>query len=132
MQLAKQSGNQGYGVVVVLGQAILGQAHDTTVTDRAPGRHAEVNAIRQAVQAHGDGNLSGAILFSTCEPCPRCSALAVWANLITVVYGASIEETANLGRSRIRVSAQEIIERSPVMIDVIGGVLRDECRSLYV
>ena len=70
-KLSKQSGNKGYGAVVVLGQAILGQAHDTTVTDRDPSRHAEVNAIRQAVQVQGDSNLSGAILFSTCEPCPH-------------------------------------------------------------
>jgi tRNA(adenine34) deaminase len=131
-KLSKQSGNQGYGAVVVLGQAILSQAHDTAVTDRDPSRHAEVNAIRQAVQAQGDGNLSGAILFSTCEPCPMCSSLAVWANLTTIVYGVSIEETARLGKSRIRVSAKEIIEKSPVMIEVIGEVLRDECRSLYV
>ena len=61
-----------------------------------------------------------------------CSSLAVWANLTTIVYGVSIEETAKLGKSRIRVSAKEIIEKSPVMIEVIGDVLRDECRSLYV
>jgi tRNA(adenine34) deaminase len=130
--LSKQSGNKGYGAAVVLGRAILGQAHDTTVTARDPSRHAEVNAIRQAVRARGDGNLSGAILFSTCEPCPMCSSLAVWANFTTIVYGVSIEETAQLGKSRIRVSAKEIIEKSPVMIEVIGDVLRDECRSLYV
>jgi tRNA(Arg) A34 adenosine deaminase TadA len=129
---SKQDGNKGYGAVVVLGQEILGKAHDTTVTDQDPSRHAEVNAIRQAVQALGDNNLSGAILFSTCEPCPMCSSLAVWANLTTIVYGVSIEETAKMGKSRIRVSAKEIIERSPVMIEVVGDVLRDECRSLYV
>jgi hypothetical protein len=36
-----------------------------------------------------------------------------------------------MGKSRIRVSAKEIIEQSPVMVEVIGDVLRDECRSLY-
>ena len=129
---SKQGGNKGYGAVVALGRAILGKAHDTTFTDHDPSRHAEVNAIRLAAQAQGDSNLSGAILFSTCEPCPMCSSLAVWANLTTIVYGVSIEETAKLGKSRIRVSAKEIVERSSVMIEVIGDVLRDECRSLYV
>jgi tRNA(Arg) A34 adenosine deaminase TadA len=129
---SQQDGNKGYGAVVVLGHEILGKAHDTTVTEQDPSRHAEVNAIRQAVQVRGDSNLSGAILFSTCEPCPMCSSLAVWANLTSIVYGVSIEETAQLGKSRIRVSAQEIVEKSPVMVEVIGGVLRDECRSLYV
>ncbi|HVM72263.1 MAG TPA: nucleoside deaminase [Anaerolineales bacterium] len=130
-KVSKQQGNKGYGAVVVLGHEIIGKAHDTAVTEHDPSRHAEVNAIRQAVQAMGDSNLSGAILFSTCEPCPMCSSLAVWANLTSVVFGASIEETAAMGKSRIRISAKEIVERSPVMIEVIGGVLGEECRSLY-
>jgi len=129
--LSKRDGNKGYGAVVILGRKILGKAHDTTVTDQDPSRHAEVNAIRQAVRAQGDSNLSGAILFSTCEPCPMCSSLAVWANLTTIVYGVSIEGTAQFGKTRIQVSAREIIEKSPVMIEVVGDVLRDECQTLY-
>ncbi len=128
---SRQEGNKGYGAVVVLGHRILAQAHDTAVTQRDPSLHAEMNAIRQAVQVLGDANLGGAILFSTCEPCPMCSSLAVWANLTTIVYGASIEETAALGKARIHVSANEIVEKSPVMIDVIGGVLHEECLALY-
>ena len=129
---SKRNGNKGYGAAVVLGRQILAQAHDTAISERDPSLHAEVNAIRQAVRALGDSNLSGAILFSTCEPCPMCSSLAVWANLTTIVYGASIEETARLGRSRILVSSREIIEKSPAMIEVIGDVLKAECKSLYI
>jgi len=128
---SRLEGNKGYGAVVVRGHDILSKAHDTAVTANDPSRHAEVNAIRQAVQALGESNLSGAILFCTCEPCPMCSSLAVWANLTTIVYGVSIEETARMGKARIRVSAKEIIEKSPVMMEVIGDVLREECRSLY-
>ena len=128
--ISRQEGNKGYGAVVVLGHRILSRAHDTAVTQRDPSLHAEVNAVRQAVQALGDSNLSGAILFSTCEPCPMCSSLAVWTNLTTIVYGASLEETAQLGKARIHISANEIVEKSPAMIEIIGGVLREECLEL--
>lgn len=131
-KISKESGNKGYGAVVVLGEKILGKAHDTTVTEKDPSLHAEVNAIRQAVKTLDDMNLSGAILFSTCEPCPMCASLAVWANLTTVVYGVSVEETARLGKSRILVSSREIIDRSPATIEVIGDLLKDECRALYI
>jgi len=127
----KQTGNKGYGAVVALGKRVVGRAHDTVATEGDPSLHAEVSAIRQAVRTLGDPNLSGAILFSTCEPCPMCTSLAVWANLTTIVYGASIAETAQMGRSRILVSAQEIVDRSPAMVEVIGGVLEEQCRSLY-
>jgi tRNA(Arg) A34 adenosine deaminase TadA len=47
------------------------------------------------------------------------------------MYGASIEDTAAMGRGRILVNATEIAERSPRVMEVIGGVLREECDSLY-
>jgi tRNA(Arg) A34 adenosine deaminase TadA len=56
----------------------------------------------------------------------------VWANLTAIVFGVSIEETVQLGRSRIRVSASEIAARSPVQVEVIGGVLGEACRTLYM
>jgi tRNA(adenine34) deaminase len=128
---SKQEGEKGYGAALVFGDQILAKAHDTAITNRDPSQHAEMNAIRQAVRVKKDSNLSGVILFSTCEPCPMCSSLAVWANLTTIVYGVSIGETSQLGKSRILVGTQQIVEKSPVMIEVIGGVLREQCRSLY-
>ena len=130
-QASRREGNEGDGAVVVLGQRILSRAHDTGATQHDPSLHAEVNAIRQAVQALGDSNLSGAILFSTCEPCAMCSSLAVWANLTSIVYGASIEDTARLGMARIQMSAADIVAKSPVLIEVIGSVLHEECLALY-
>ena len=59
-----------------------------------------------------------------------CSSLAVWANLTTIVYGISIEETARLGRSRIKVSSTEIADNSPVMLEVIKDVLKEVQGSL--
>jgi tRNA(adenine34) deaminase len=131
-QLSRAEGNKGYGAVVVWDNQIIGQAHDTAVMGRDPSLHAEMNAIRQAVKARHDPDLCGAILFSTCEPCPMCASLAVWANVTTVVYGISIQETADMGRSRIRISTNEIIAKSSCSVEVIGDILHDECKPLYV
>jgi tRNA(Arg) A34 adenosine deaminase TadA len=127
---SRREGNKGYGALVTLGDRVLARAHDTAVTERDPSLHAEVNAIRQAVHALGDGNLAGAVLFSSCEPCPMCSSLAVWANLSAIVFGASIEDTAARGKARILVPAREIVTRSPVMMEVFSGVLGHECLEL--
>ncbi len=131
-RVSRSEGNKGYGAVVVLGNEIIGKAHDTAVTGGDPSLHAEVNAIRQAAQKRGEPDLCGGVLFATCEPCPMCASLAVWANLTTIVYGASIEETAQLGKSRILVGCQEIVDRSPALLEVVGGVLNEECRALYI
>jgi tRNA(Arg) A34 adenosine deaminase TadA len=148
---SKAEGDKGYGAVVVSKNGIVGRAHDITITANDPSLHAEVNAIRQAVQTSGDGDLCGAILFSTCEPCPMCATLAIRANITTIVYGVSIEDTVRLGRTRIQVSGcsvniqrhqnmsgdlqrslRELVEKSPVMIEIIGDVLKEECQQLYV
>jgi tRNA(Arg) A34 adenosine deaminase TadA len=134
LEEARQSrleGNKGYGAVAVLGTQVLARAHDTTTLRRDPSLHAEVNVIREAVHVLGEDNLSGVILFSTCEPCPMCSSLAVWANVSTIVFGASIEQTSAGGKARILVPAREIVDRSPVAIEIVQGVLEQECLSLY-
>lgn len=128
---SRASGNKGYGAAVMLGERLLSCRHDTASTERDPSLHAEVNAVRDAIRTLGSTDLSGAVLISTCEPCPMCSSLAVWANLSSIVFGASIEKTAALGKARILVNAREIVERSPVSVEVVGGVLEEECLTLY-
>jgi tRNA(Arg) A34 adenosine deaminase TadA len=119
---SRQKGGRGCGAVVALGQRTLAQAHDTAAAERDPGLHAEANAVRQAVRVLGDDNMSGAILFSTCEPCPRCSALAVRANLTTIVYGVSIEETARPGKTRIRMCVTDNFANCALEHDIVGSV----------
>jgi tRNA(Arg) A34 adenosine deaminase TadA len=60
-----------------------------------------------------------------------CASLAVWTNVSAIVFGASIEETARLGRSRITIGADEVVARSPLLVEVIGGVRRETCLDLY-
>lgn len=130
-QVSRSEGNKGYGAVIARGGRILASAHDTAAVMKDPSLHAEVNAVRAAVRKAGEDDLCGAILFATCEPCPMCSSLSVWANLSAICFGASIGKTAQLGKSRINVSATLIAERSPIMIEIIPGVLEEECLKLY-
>ena len=59
-------------------------------TDRDLSLHAAVRAIRKAAHVLGDPDLSGTTVFSTCEPCPLCSAFAAWANVTTIAFGAPV------------------------------------------
>ncbi len=128
---AKAEGNKGYGSLLVRGDRVLARAHDTATTEGDPSLHAEHSAILEAVRREGSPDLTGALLVSTCEPCPMCTGLAVWAGVTTIVFGSSIAATAAMGRSRILVTAGEIAERAPRVLEVIGGVLREECDPLY-
>ncbi len=124
-------GNKGYGAVVVRGDMLVARAHDTAGSDHDPVAHAEVNAIRQAVREQGESNLFDALLVSTCEPCPMCSSLAVWADLGGIAYGASIADTARLGKRRITVPVKEVARCAPTLLEVIPGILEEDCLALY-
>lgn len=129
-EISLQEGNHGYGAVAVLGEQMLARAHDTVFTAGDASLHAEVNALRLAMQRLGEINLSGVVLISTCEPCPMCSSLAVWSNVSAIIYGAGIAETAARGKARILIGANDVVSASPVRIEVIGGVLKEQCLLL--
>jgi tRNA(adenine34) deaminase len=129
---SRREGNKGYGAVAVLGQCVLAHGHDTAITLRDPSLHAEMNVLREAARILYSGNLSGVVLFSTCEPCPMCAALAVWANISAIVFGASAAETAARGKLRILVPVQEIVKKSPARIEIFSGLLHEECLALYL
>ncbi len=118
-QASRPEGHPGCGSVVALGQRVLSRARGVVVTPCDPGLHAEASAIRQAAQALGDSNLSGAILFSTCEPCSVCFSQAVQANLTTIVYGVPIQKTARPGQARIRLRAIDIFANGASRYDLI-------------
>jgi tRNA(Arg) A34 adenosine deaminase TadA/catechol 2,3-dioxygenase-like lactoylglutathione lyase family enzyme len=129
--LAKAEGNKGYGSLLLMGDRVLARTHDTAVTTGDPSLHAEHSAILEAIRREGTPDLTGSLLVSTCEPCPMCTGLAVWAGVTTIVFGSSIPDTAAMGRTRIMVTAAQIAELSPRVLEVIGGVLREECDPLY-
>ena len=130
-KISKTTGNTGHGVVICLGNHIVALEHDTSTVDRDPNQHATVKAIRAARRVTGDHNLCGMVLISTCDPCSTCMALAVDANISTVVYGAMTDDLEGADKARRLARAKETMNRLPVLLEVIGGVLRDECRTLY-
>ena len=77
-----------FGAVVVLNGEIIGKGCNHVLGDNDPTAHAEIVAIRQACKAIGNFDLSGATIYSTCEPCPMCLSAIYWAN-IGILYFCS-------------------------------------------
>ncbi|MGA7206438.1 MAG: nucleoside deaminase [Specibacter sp.] len=86
-----------FGAVVVTadGQAYEGINRVTANND--PTAHAEVTAIRNACSQQGTFDLSGAVLYTSCEPCPMCLASALWARVDRVYFAADRHDAARAG-----------------------------------
>lgn len=86
-----------FGAVIVTrdGQTFDGVNRVTAAND--PTAHAEVSAIRNACAALGTFDLSGAVLYTSCEPCPMCLAASLWARVDRVVFAADRHDAAGAG-----------------------------------
>ncbi|SEE62119.1 guanine deaminase [Arthrobacter alpinus] len=86
-----------FGAIVVTedGREFVGVNRVTANLD--PTAHAEVTAIRNACQGIGDFDLSGATLYSSCEPCPMCLASSLWARVGHVYFAADRQDAADAG-----------------------------------
>lgn len=96
---AKMQANQGgpFGALVVREGKVLGEGWNQVTSSNDPTAHAEVTAIRAACRAIGDFRLSGAVLYTSCEPCPMCLASAYWARVDRIVYANAREDAAAIG-----------------------------------
>ena len=86
-----------FGACIVKDDKIIGEGRNTVLKDHDPTAHAEVNAIRNACKKLGTHDLSGAVVYTSCYPCPMCMAALIWANIKTVYYGNTKEDANDIG-----------------------------------
>lgn len=96
---AVDSGDQGFGAVVVKDDRIVGQAPSRVVVNRDPTAHAEMEAIRDAARRLGTNDLSGCVIYSTSPPCRMCETAGYWANLSRSYSGAGVRDNGRPGYS---------------------------------
>lgn len=88
-----------FGAVVVRRGEIIGRGWNQVIHLNDPTAHAEMQAIREACQNSHNFHLNGAVLYTSCEPCPMCLSAAYWAHIERLVYAANAEDAAANGFS---------------------------------
>jgi len=124
--LAAAEGEVPIGAVLVSGEEVLARDHNRRERIADPTAHAEILVLRNAAAIKCDWRLDGTTLYVTLEPCPMCAGAIALARVKAVVFGAT-DIRAGAGGS-----AYDILEdgRLDHEVEVIGGVLEDECRAL--
>ncbi|GAB3171241.1 nucleoside deaminase [Myceligenerans halotolerans] len=90
-------GGGPFGAVVVRDGAEVAAGVNRVTRDLDPTAHAEVVAIRAACRVTESFSLAGAVLYSSCEPCPLCLTAALWARVDRVVFAADRYDAAAAG-----------------------------------
>ena len=86
-----------FGAVVVRdGKVIAKSANRVTLTND-PTAHAEVVAIRLASKKLKSFDLSGCVIYTSCEPCPMCLGAIYWSRISKVFYANTKHDAAEIG-----------------------------------
>lgn len=91
------AGGGPFGAIVVTADGVVHEGVNRVTRDNDPTAHAEVVAIRTAAAESGNFDLSGAVLYASCEPCPLCLAAALWARVDRVYFAADRHGAAAAG-----------------------------------
>lgn len=119
-------GQTPFGACIVRDGKVIALAHNRVWDTCDPTAHAEVQAIRQASQGVDCIDLTGAVVYSTCEPCPMCFAACHWARVSRIVYAASIADAQLAGFNELKISNHEMKRIGGAAMEITDGVLRDQ------
>ena len=86
-----------FGACVVKDGKIIGKGSNQVLATNDPTAHAEIIAIREACKNINSYDLSDAVLYTSCYPCPMCLSAIIWSNIKMVYYGNTKEDATNIG-----------------------------------
>ena len=100
VELAEKSVENGggpFGAVIVKDGQIVAEGSNGVTLKNDPTAHAEVSAIRAACQKLETFDLSGCVIYSSCEPCPMCLSAIYWAHIDKIYYGCNKNDAKAIG-----------------------------------
>lgn len=131
-----QIGGLPTGSVIVKNGEIIARGIGQVAQDIDPTSHSDIVVIREACKTQETTDLSDCTLYTTIEPCSMCVSAAFWANLPKIVFGARKEnfDQNSYGNKNYHAKdfAQSITLINGSSLEVIGGILEDECKELMV
>ena len=94
---AAEAGEVPVGAVIVRDGKMIGRAGNRTEAQKDPTAHAEMLAIRQALEAVGGWRLTGCDMYVTLEPCAMCAGAIVHARIRNLYIGTEDPKTGACG-----------------------------------
>jgi tRNA(adenine34) deaminase len=120
------------GCVIVMRGKILAACRNKVSEHRDAVAHAEIEAIRAAGSSFENGELRGATLYSTLQPCGMCTMASIWSKVHRIVFGAGRDDVHKMYFEARAVNTLDFVTkayRDDIVVD--GGVLSAECARLY-
>ncbi len=86
-----------FGAVLVKNGKVIAKSANKVTTTNDPTAHAEISAIRLACKKLKSFDLSGCVIYTSCEPCPMCLGAIYWTHIDTIYYANTKKDAAAIG-----------------------------------
>jgi len=126
-----RKGQTPFGACIVKENKVVACCHNLVWGNTDITAHAEITAIRHACKKLKKVDLSGCVIYSTCEPCPMCFAACHWARLRRIVFGCAIKTAKNYGFNELRVSNLQLRQMAKSKIRITPAVSIKENIELF-
>jgi tRNA(Arg) A34 adenosine deaminase TadA len=119
-----------FGATIVRNGEIVAAVGNTMMRDTDPSAHAEMVAVREACKKLNTMDLSDCEVYATCEPCPMCVGVMMWANIKKVYYSNTREDAAKYGFSDMHLrNYLDGSDKTAFDMEEIGH--REDCDHLW-
>lgn len=120
------------GCVIVKDGKVLVSGHNEAEKNHDPTAHAEIVTLRKLGQLLQTTDFSGVTLYCTLQPCGMCTVACIWARVSRIVFGARRQDVHSMYFDAKHVNTADIINDAfKDNLELVGGVLADECAALY-
>ncbi len=116
-----------YGAIIVKDDVIIGRSDDKTITENSMYSHAELEAIESASKNKNlYGDLKGATLYVSCEPCMMCMGAILYEEISKVVYAATLKDSNDYYCEEVITDIDVLSKYAKNKIDIIKELHRDK------
>ncbi|MBR5647525.1 nucleoside deaminase [Candidatus Saccharibacteria bacterium] len=116
-----------YGAIIVKNNEIIGRSDDETLKKTSMYSHAELEAIESASKNKNlYGDLKGATIYASCEPCMMCMGAILYEEFSKIVYAATLKDSNDYYCPEILTDIDELANYSKNKIQIIKELHREQ------
>lgn len=116
-----------YGAIVVRDGEIIGRSDDKTLMESSMFSHAELEAIESAAKNKNlYGELKGATIYVSCEPCMMCMGAILYEGFSKIVYAATLQDSNDYYCQEMITDIDILAKYGNSKIEIIRGLHRDK------